>query len=127
METWTALSKGVRVSLACDYYTTPQPKMQRTEERGLKMAKGTKVTGELCFEPPIADELERKRDRARPQRRIVYDCAQAKVVGSRVFCRQGSKLGIGMDGGLPLVTVLRAVGPSVCQECLKYEDYWEGG
>jgi hypothetical protein len=78
-----------------------------------------KTVPQSVFNEPRASELERKRDKARRHRRIIYDCYNATVESDQgISCRKG------MSFAQPfhLREVLNARTPAVCRKCADYDD-----
>jgi len=75
------------------------------------------MTTDFLFDEPLASQLEAMRALARAKRRIIYDCAVARVTddGQDVICTKGNQL-----RGRPSVNlraVFRGVASSTCQQC----------
>ena len=72
------------------------------------------------FSEPNASALAKLRIQDREKRRIIYDCLNAIVDGSRVKCNQGNSIGRGPDGSMDLSATLRGRSSLACQGCRKY-------
>ena len=69
------------------------------------------------FEEPLASQLEVKRDQARTNRRITYDCFHAVFSNGGVRCVREH-----FPNCIPLLTVLRGRSTAVCVRCADYDD-----
>ena len=82
------------------------------------------MTDNKLFEEPTATELAQKRINARQKRRLTYDCMNAIVQRNSVICKKRHEfksIGNRKDKGLGLLTILRGVLSSACQECPDYD------
>lgn len=69
------------------------------------------------FQKPMARDLERKREEARRQHRITYDCFHCilDAEDGMVYCRKKHQL-----GNLSLKGILKGRSSPTCQRCPDY-------